>query len=100
MLKKLFILYFLILLGYNSYSQSTARNVASACIINPNDTTPKIIIIPILKIGMTYNETINILGFPIEKLVFDNNKQKWIYDSLFVYFLNGKVDIIIPIKKG
>lgn len=99
MLRILLILFFLSPLYFLSYGQATARSRASACIVRPNDTIPIVVVTPILKLGMDYNETINILGSPIEKLTFKGDKQKWIYDTLFVYFLNGRVDIIVPIKK-
>jgi len=100
----------LFLLGHlilSAYAQTSSRaiNTAGACIINIKDTacyhfqSTK----PVIKIkvdaGDGYTSVIKKLGYPNSKIAgLMDNKEKWIYDTLCVYFKNQIVDIMVKRK--
>ena len=70
---------------------------ASVNIISPNDTVTTVSYsYPTeIKIGMTMRETIDIIGYANKCIIISKTKQKWIYDTQYVYFTNGLITSII-----
>jgi len=80
---------------------NSIQSTAGVNIISPNDTSEfkaNIIYEPkIIKSGLTPKETINIIGYPKEKIKIGSEKEKWIYDKYYIYFFNSEIDIIIKL---
>lgn len=84
-------------------THARVRSCAGACIISSSDTllfksvTPptRIQLVGEVKIGLSANEVMDILGYPIDKVkVLCGNKGKWIYEDINIYFENDRVKII------
>ncbi len=89
---------FLILLLFNLplFSQTRVSATASVYIVPRNDTSYVInTVIPTLETGLTPNQTIDVLGYPNERIYLRYGKQKWVYDNYYIYFDNKKIDLIV-----
>lgn len=90
------ILFILLLINLPLFSQTRVTTRASVCIVPLNDTSIVINkVVPTLETGLTFNQTIDVLGYPNERIYLSNGKQKWVYDNYYIYFDNKKIDLIV-----
>src|ERR1035438_2372991 len=102
-MKKLICLFVMSHLFFFAHPQTSSRVIsyACACIVNIKDTelyhsqSTKPVIKSKVETGDRYNTVIQKLGYPQSKITgLMDNKEKWTYDTLFVYLKDQTVDLI------